>query len=125
MVESVSDSMENTMKVRIGSTTFKAKLHNNASAAKLKEMLPLTLEMRELNGNEKYVEFPAELPTNTAKPVTIQNGDIMHWGANTLVLFYKTFETTCSYTRLGRLEEPSGLASAVGKGTITVTFELE
>lgn len=85
------------MKVRIGSTTFKAKLHNNASAAKLKEM-------RELNGNEKYVELPAELPTNTAKPVTIQNGDIMLWGTNTLVLFHKTFETACSYTRLGRLE---------------------
>lgn len=122
----VTDSAaEGKMKITIGSKSFTATLEDNPTVAKIKSLLPLTLEMTELNGNEKYHHLPTRLPTNAISPGTIQNGDLMLYENNSLVLFYKTFETTYSYTRLGRIDKSSGLASAVGAGDVSVTFELE
>jgi hypothetical protein len=113
------------MTITIGSKTFKATLEDNPTVAKLKRLLPLTLSMIELNGNEKYYHFSTRFPMNAISPGTIQHGDLMLYGNNSLVLFYKTFETSYSYTRLGRIDDASGLADAVGQGNVSVTFELE
>jgi hypothetical protein len=81
--------------------------------------------MVELNGNEKYLDLSPSLPINASNPGTIQVGDLMMYGSSTLVLFYKTFSTSYSYTRLGRIDDVTGLAVALGSGNVTVTFELE
>lgn len=117
--------MDNKIKIKIGSETFVAILYENKTAEALKAMMPLTLNMSELNSNEKYVQLSTDLPTNTENIGTIQEGDLMLWGANTLVLFYKNFPTSYSYTKIGRIENPTGLASAVGPKNVTVIFELE
>ena len=118
-----TDSMK--LKITVGTNTFSATLYNNATATSFKIQLPLTINMRELNGNEKYFDLPNNLPTNASNPGTIQTGDLMLYGSNTLVLFYKTFSTSYNYTRLARIDNPSGLATALGSGNITVKFELE
>ena len=115
----------NKMRITIGNKTFPATLHNNATAAAFKSLLPMTVKMVDLNGNEKYFDLSSNLPTNASNPRTIQSGDLMMYGSNTLVLFYKTFPTSYSYTKLGRINDPEGLAAAVGSGNVTVTYELE
>ena len=113
------------MKIKVGPKTFTATLEDNPTATAFKAMLPMTIEMTELNGNEKYYRFGRDLPTKAARPGKIQNGDLLIYGADTLVLFYKSFPSTYSYTRLGRIHDPSGLAAAVGSGDVTVTYELK
>ena len=113
------------MKITIGTHIFIATLYNNATAMAFQRQLPLTINMTELNGNVKYFDLPDNLPANASNPGTIQAGDLMLYGSNTLVLFYKTFTTSYSYTRLARIDTPSGLDAALGSGNPTVKFELE
>jgi hypothetical protein len=119
------DTTGNRLRVRIGSSTFTATLLNNATVTSFKASLPMTVPMSELNGNEKLYRFANNLPTNASNPATIHTGDLMIYGSNTLVLFYQTFPTPYSYTKLGRIDNTSGLAAAVGAGNVTVTFELD
>jgi hypothetical protein len=119
-----TNSATTQMRIKIRSSNFTATLDDNPAAAAFKAKLPLTVEMQELNGNEKLYRLPNKLPTNASNPGTIKNGDLMLYGANTVVLFYKSFPTSYSYTRLGRINDSAGLASAVGSGNVMVTFEL-
>ncbi len=113
------------MKIKIGTKVFTATLYDNASVNALKGLLPMTVDMIELNANEKYVDLPGELPTAAANPGTIEAGDLMLYGSSTFVLFYKTFATSYAYTKLGRIDDTAGLAAALGSGNVLVTYELE
>lgn len=118
-------TMSTRLRIRIGSDTFAATLFDNPTAAAFVAQLPLTVAMTELNGNEKYYDFATGLPTSAANPGKIQAGDLMLYGSNTLVLFYQSFSTSYRYTRLGRIDNPAGLAAALGNGSATVTFEAQ
>jgi len=113
------------MKITVGSAVFTITLNNNATVTAFKAMLPLTVKMNELNGNEKFYYFPTTLPTNASIGGKILVGDLMLYGNNCLVLFYEGFNTSYSYTRLGRIDNTSGLVTALGSGNVTVKFELK
>jgi hypothetical protein len=118
-------TMSRQLRIRVGSDTFTATLFDNPTTTAFVARLPLTVTMTELNGNEKYYDLPQNLPTNAVNPSTIQAGDLLLYNANTLVLFYQTFSTSYRYTRMGRVDNLTGLATALGRGSVTVTFELQ
>jgi hypothetical protein len=111
-----------TINIQVGGRSWTATLYDNASARTLLERLPLVLNMSELNGNEKYFNLPGNLPTDSRRVGSISTGDLMLYGSNCLVLFYKSFLSGYSYTRLGYIEDTSGLADALGGGSVQVTF---
>lgn len=82
------------MNIIVGNETFTAILEDNDTAKALVKQLPLTVDMSELNGNEKYNYLP-----------------------NNLCL-----DTSYSYVKLGHIDDTTGLAKAAGSGSVKVTF---
>ncbi|HEX6890522.1 MAG TPA: cyclophilin-like fold protein [Chryseolinea sp.] len=119
-----TESMSDTLVVKIGTKQYSATLLDSPTATAFKAMLPLTMNMTELNGNEKYFDLSKNLPTNASNPGIINAGDLLLYGPKTLVLFYKTFSTSYSYTKLGKISDPTGLAAALGPDRVVVTVEL-
>ena len=111
------------IQMTINGQSFPATLNNSAAAQALLHQLPVTLVMEDLNGNEKYIYLDEKLATNSVAFGSVSAGDLMLFGNNCLVLFYKSFATDYSYTSLGSISEVSGLAEAVGTGQAEVTIE--
>lgn len=108
----------------IGDRIFTATMEQNSTAEAFRALLPLTLEMQELNGNEKYHYLSQSLPTNRTKVGTIHAGDIMLYGDNCVVVFYETFSTSYSYSPIGHITNPEGLKEVLGSGTATISFAI-
>ena len=107
----------------VGSKSFTATLADSETGEAFAALLPLSATMNELNGNEKYHYLSSFLPTDSYQPGTIHAGDLMLYGNNCVVLFYKTFNSGYSYTRIGALDDPSGLSDALGTGNVSVRLE--
>ncbi|TAL42227.1 MAG: hypothetical protein EPN92_11845, partial [Chitinophagaceae bacterium] len=81
--EAVNNSNETTktdtmiLKVTVGSNVFMATLYSNSTATAFKSLLPMNVNMIELNRNEKYVDLSQDLPVNASNPGTIHTGDLM------------------------------------------------
>lgn len=119
----VADTKTSSLKIIVSNQTFLAKLYSNEATEELIKRMPMTVKMNELNGNEKYIYLPSDFPTSAQHPRQIQQGDLMLYGSDCLVLFYQNFPTSYSYTPLGHIENPSGLVEALGKGSVEITFQ--
>ena len=97
----------NDMELTINGKSFKATLENNDTVTALKELLPITLDMSELNGNEKYYYLDTTLPSAPEKVEHISEGDIMLYGDSCLVVFYESFDTSYTYTKIGHIDDVS------------------
>lgn len=122
--EQAGDKVMPTVNIQVGNANFKMILYDNVSAWALLAQMPLTINMSELNGNEKYYYLPEILPTDSVQAENIKSGDLMLYGSDCLVLFYKSFSTSYSYTKLGYIEDVSGLLNALGIGNVKVTFNM-
>ena len=112
-----------TIDITIGNRLFKADIDSSPTGRAFMERLPLTLDMNELNGNEKY-SYGIALPRADRHFDSIAAGELMLYSGNCIVLFYGP-AGGYSYTRIGRLQSTDGLAAALGSGSVTVTFGAE
>ena len=116
--ETNKDSDISMINVIINNKEYNLNLEDNKTVEELLELLPIEEEMTELNGNEKYLYLDKSLPTNSSNPKHINSGDVMLFGDNCLVIFYKSFDTTYSYTKIGHIDNLEDL----GSSNITVKF---
>ena len=116
------DAMAPKITIQVNDTVFNATLAANATAAAFVARLPMSLRMADLNANEKFVDLPTALPSRASTPSTIRTGDLMLYGSSTVVLFYKTFGTTYSYTPIAQIDNPGKLQDALGPKGVVVTF---
>lgn len=112
-----------TMHMKIGDKEYSVVLNDNNTTKVLRELLPMTVTMAEFNGNEKYYLLHNSLPSRPEHIGQIKSGDIMLFGDDSLVVFYKDFKTTYSYTRIGHIENAADLEQTLGRGCVTITFE--
>lgn len=115
------NNMEITMNITINGKKYNATLENNETVKAFVTMLPQEFDMNELNGNEKYIYMNNSLPTNHFNPKHIERGDIMLYGNNCLVVFYKSFDTNYSYTKIGHINDLPDL----GSNNIIFKFETD
>ncbi len=108
-----------SVKAIINDKEYIINLEDNETVKSFINMLPQELNMSELNGNEKYIYLDNILPTNSFNPKKINAGDVMLYGNNCLVIFYKSFDTSYSYTKIGHIDNLPNL----GNSNITVKFE--
>ena len=112
------NKMSFNIKAVIDNETYNAKLEENETAQAFMNMLPQEYNMNELNGNEKYIYLDNTFPTNSYNPKHIEKGDIMLYGNNCLVVFYKSFDTSYSYTKIGHIENLQDLENK----NVTIKF---
>lgn len=123
--KSESKMKQNKIEIEVNGTTYYANLYDNETAKAFVEMMPITLKMSELNSNEKYAYLDTDLPVNAQSTDSIETGDLMIYTSNCLVVFYEDFQTSYSYTPLGKIENPDNLKDVLGTGDIEITFKKE
>lgn len=111
-------------KLLINNKEYSITLEDNETVNDLINNMPLNLSMSNLNGNEFYSYLDFTLPTNSYNPGKINKGDIYLYGNNCLVIFYESFNTSYSYTKIGKLDDIEVLDNIKDKNNIIVSLEI-
>lgn len=121
-IVTTEEEKNTAMKISIHDAEFIAALEQNETARAFAALLPMELQMTELNGNEKYHYLLSGLPSAPERVGHIEAGDILLFGDNCVVVFYQSFDTPYSYTRIGKISNIENLAENLGTGDVMVSF---
>lgn len=113
-----------TINIQIDEKNFKGKIFDTSIGSAFIKLFPLTLNMSDLNNNEKYSYLSEKLPMNSQNISQIKAGDLMLFGSECIVLFYKNFNTSYRYTKLGYIENPELLKNVLGNKNVRIKFNL-
>ena len=110
------------MNIIIQGTKYNAILENNETATTIQNMLPLTLNMSDLNHNEKYYYLDTPVPNNPVAVKSVSAGDIMLFGDDCLVIFYQDFQTPYQYTKIGHITDFPNPEHPISHAPQTIEF---
>ena len=111
--------------LKVKNKEYEAVLYDNSATRELIKIFPITITMSDLHENEKYHNFSKRFPTSSENVGNVKKGDIMLFGDNCLVIFYKNFSTRYRYTKLGYIKNFEDLENSLGKGDVNITFVLK
>ena len=116
-------SNEYKIKLTAGTREFTAAFYKNATTDALVQMMPMTLPMMDLYGNEMCYRFPNALPTDDAHIQGYEVGEIMYWPpGHSFVIRYAQNGERFEMQKLGKLD--SGIEFFKTCGDIDVRVEL-
>ena len=123
----MSDTKESRdITLKISNTVVPVIWEDNDTIMELKEQLTvedITVSMSMYGGNEQVGSLGRSYTRND-KQTTTNNGDIVLYNGNNIVVFYGT--NSWSYTRLGKMDLPEDeVTELLSNGDITLTLSLK
>lgn len=121
--ETINSNATQTIDENKNEIVFEIILEDNETATAFSKLMPISMQMTELNGNEMFYMLSNSLPINPQQVRNIQKGDVMLYGSNTIVLFYKSFSTSYSYTKIGRVSNLDDIELVIGQTSVLISFK--
>lgn len=112
------------LKITVGDDELLATFADNSSAEEFRELLSqgaVTIEMEDYGGFEKVGPLGTTLTRNDQQ-ITAGPGDVILYQGNQITIYYGT--NSWSFTRLAKINDPTGLKEKLGDGMVQVTFSL-
>lgn len=113
------------VKVKINDKIFDVELEDNPATQELVKTLEngnITVNATDYGNFEKVGDLGFSLPTSDEQ-VTTAPGDIVLYQGNQVSLFYESH--SWSYTKLGKIQNVTGLKDVLGSGDVTIEFILD
>ena len=117
----ITGEEKSKLEVVVGDTVFTATLADTQAAKEFVQLLPLTIAMNDYGDFEKVGSLGRSLTANDEQTTTTA-GDIVLYNSSNIVIFYGS--NSWSYTRIGKIDDLTGWANALGSGSVSVTFRL-
>ena len=120
-----AQNTDENVKVKINDTVFDVELENNAATHELVKTLKkgnVTVNATDYGNFEKVGDLGFSLPTSDEQVTTVP-GDIVLYQGNQVSIFYESH--SWSYTKLGKIQNVTGLKDVLGSGDVTIEFILD
>jgi|GEM_PF-2443511 len=112
------------LKITVGEKILYAAIYESEATRNFMQLLPLELDMQDLNRREKYSPLAVGLSNNGTIKNTYEVGDISFWLGGGLAVFYHQDHAIvkAGLIRIGKLKE--GIAAFKSAENLKVRFEL-
>lgn len=122
VIDYPSDSLK--LKITVGEKILFAAVDDSEAARDFMQLLPLELDMQDLNRREKYSPLAVRLSNNGTIKNTYEVGDISYWLGGGLAVFYLQDRATvkAGLIKIGKLKE--GIGAFETAENLKVRFEV-